>query len=87
MLSRFALRGARLFFTGKPLPLRRIGGDSNKMRESSKDHRRLSLLIIFFHFCVTRTGIASRTVQHATCVLSRTAKHNLQVVHFFQILW
>ena len=85
MLSLFALRGARLFF--KPLPLRRIGGDSNKMRESSKDHRRLSLLNIFYHFRVTRTEIASGTVQHATCVLSRTAKHSLQVAHFFQILW
>ena len=88
MLSLFAVRGALLFF--KPLPLRRIGGDGHKMlRESRGDHRRLSLLTIFLHVRVTRTGIASGTVFNSpmrdiTCVLSRTAKHNLQVVHYFQ---
>ena len=30
-----------------------------------RDHRRLSLLIIFVHFRVTRIGIPSGTVQHA----------------------
>ena len=87
MLSLFTLRGAQLFF--KPLPRRRTGDDGNKMCESRWDHRHLSLLIIFFHFCVTRTGIASGTVQHATLRASfrrevlRTGKHNLQVVHCF----
>ena len=50
--TRFALRSAQSSF--KPLPLRRIGGDSHKMlRESSGDHRRFSLLTIFFHFRVS----------------------------------
>ena len=48
-------------------PLRHIGGDGHKMpRESRGNHRRLSLLTIFFHFRVTLTEIASETVQHAT---------------------
>ena len=63
-LSFFALRGAWLFF--KPLPLRWIGGDGKKMlRESRWNHCCLILLVIFFHFRVTRTGIASGKVQHA----------------------
>ena len=58
MLSLVALRGALLFF--KPLPLRHLRGDGHKMlRESRGDLCRLSLLTIFFHFRVTRTGIAS----------------------------
>ena len=57
MLFLFALHGARLFF--KSLPLRRIGGDGHNMLESREDHCRLSLLTMYFHFCVTWTGIAS----------------------------
>ena len=87
MCMLFALRGARLFF--KPFALRHFGGDGHKMlRESRGDHRRLNLLTIFFHFRVTLTVIASGTVQHATLgIFSHSANYNIQVVHFFPILW
>ena len=61
MLSLLAMCGARLFL--KPLPLWFIGGEGHKMlRESCGDHRRLSLLVIFFLFRVTLTRIASGSV-------------------------
>ena len=75
----------------RPLRHRQINGDGHKMlRESRGDHRRLSFLTILFHFRVTRTGSEveqSNTHWDIVRVLSLTAKHNLQVVHFFQILW
>ena len=47
----------------KIFPLRQIGCHSHKMlRESRGDYHCLCLLTIFFHFCVTRNGIASGTV-------------------------
>ena len=78
MLSLFALRGALLFF--KPLPLRGIGGDGHKMlRESRGDHRRLSLLTIFLHVRVTRTGIAS-----GNCVQQSNARHYMRPFPYCQ---
>ena len=53
------------------LPLRHIGGDGHKMlRQSRRDHPRLSLLTIFFHLRVTLTAFASGTVHHATLCVS-----------------
>ena len=78
MLSLFALRGALLFF--KPLPLRGIGGDGHKMlRESRGDHRRLSLLTIFLHVRVTRTGIAS-----GNCVQQSNVRHYMRPFAYCQ---
>ena len=71
-------------------PLRRIGSNGHKMlRASRRDHSHFSLLNIFNQFRVKSTGIGRGTVKHAFghCVLSclsRGAKHNLQVVHFFK---
>ena len=85
---------AWLFF--KLLPLRQIGCYGNKMLcESRCYHHCLNLLMIFFHFRVTQTGITKGAVQHATlCVsFSKFAYCKtqtpvvLQVAHFFQILW
>ena len=86
----FALRGALFVF--KPLPLRQIGCNCNKMLESRWDHRHLSLLIILFHFSITLTVTDwSHKWNSPTCdiasVLSCTTKHNLQAQHFFQIIW
>ena len=71
-------------------PLRRIGSNGHKvLRASRRDHSHFSLLNIFNHFRVKSTEIGRGTVKHAFghCVLSclsRGAKHNLQVVHFFK---
>ena len=52
-------------------------GDGYMMlRESRGDHRRLSLLTIFFHFRVTQTGIASGTVRQATLRASFCVRPN-----------
>ena len=75
----------------KPLPLRHMGGDGHKiLHESRGDHRRLSLLTIFFHVRVTLIGIESGTFQHATLCASFHVRPNTNYklyTSFFQILW
>ena len=84
LLSLFALIGAQFKLPFEPLPLHHIGSDGQKMlgQVVVGDHCCLSLLtiMIFFHFCVTLTGIKSGTVKHwdIECCFLIATKYNLK---------